>query len=187
MPPPVIPDSLDLAAFKEYLPTARDTGEGYMARVLVGAFELAKDITGRQLDPLSPTPVTITRLARGRKMVRVPDARTVTAVLVDGVEQAEVELHHQPREDSPAPVLEVFRRGRRVQVTGLFGFTSLPAELADAVYTHAARNFHERKALYADILASAEYGTQTYLRQLPARVRDVYTAYQVPSDRWGLE
>lgn len=195
MPDPAVPHGFDLAVAKTYITTTRSTEDVYVAGVLRGVHGFARGHIKRQLKP-SPLehddgPVTERVITQGSRFVRVPDVREIDEVRVDGRVVTEYEQLRLPHEDSPVVRLELYTRGWAVEVDGWFGFDFTDDEedvheLADAIYAHAARVFHERTAMYADILSSAEYGTQTYLRSLPPRVRDVYELYKVPSDWFGI-
>jgi hypothetical protein len=136
---------------------------------------------GRLLTPDS-TPRTLP-VRRGRAIV--PDASTITAVTVDAI---------------AATGYRVLRKdGYIVQITGLpdtateavvdgaFGFTSLPANLADAIYVLAARMHYEEAAQYADQVAVLEgAAVQNYYRQLPPRTKLVFQTFAVPAAVAGL-
>lgn len=179
-----------LETFKLYLDAKKDTNDELLQIILDGTFGQAKRATRRQLGPLPQAnddddPVTL-ELAPESRYVRVPDAREITAVTATGPDGSAVTdwtLLRHPDEDSPAPTVDVGVCVYTISITGLFGFTALPDEFRDAIYAHAARNYYERAALYADLTASDEYGSATYLKKLPSRIRETYEAYMAPADQ----
>jgi hypothetical protein len=62
---------------------------------------------------------------------------------------------------------------------GITADQHMDADLVDAIYTHAARNYKERDALYADQVALTQDGSVVnYFRSLPARVKAVYDLHR---------
>lgn len=121
--------------------------------------------------------------------LRVPDARILSAVEVDGVSAAYRTMVHKDHIVAiavarAAPVYEtpVLPAQRTVTLTGRFGFAVLPANLLEAIYLLAARYHYEKAAQYADQVAILE-GTavQSYYRQLPPRAKLAFAEYMVAS------
>lgn len=137
---------------------------------------------GRQLVPLAADHV-VRRSVRGSVM-RVPDAREISAVTIGGVsiDPATVELVPWPDEDSPAPWirLPVTPAGAVVTVAGRFGFLHLPADLEDSIYVFAARRYRERDAQYADAVDIGDGQSAAYFRSMPANVRQTWEHYRLP-------
>lgn len=191
MPAPDVPAGLDLDELKTYLDTPRESKNDFLKMLLAAAFGFALSETGRQLSPLEDQ--TVTRKVRGNRYVRLPDLRfdEDTVLTLDDVvlvEGDDFELIRRPaRADGPAPQVRLTCLGRVLVVEGDFGFSPLPWDLKDAIYTHTARNYHERTAMYADTTNSNEYGDRRFLRNLPPRVMEIYDDYKVPSDTFGLE
>jgi hypothetical protein len=200
-----IPRSLSLEELKRRVDHTMDADEDLLADDLVSAFMQAQRPapygTGRLLapDPVSDTddPVTRTILTTGRR-VRVPDARSITAVTLDGTETTSYETQMR---DGMVIQLALADDGnwlpqwcngngssqRTVAITGRFGFASIPEDLAGAIYQLAARWHYEREAQYADQVEVLE-GTavQAYFRQLPPRVKLVFASYALPGGIGGL-
>lgn len=203
-----VPLSLSVEELKRRVDHTMNVDEDLLADDLAAAFLQAQAPppygTGRLLTPDpardddAPVERTLTTTAR---RVRVPDARSVSAVTLDGSATTDYQL--VPRNGvyvqialgddgqwtrSPGysqswpPVME-----RTVVVTGRFGFIAIPVDLAGAIYQLAARWHYERQAQYADQVEVLE-GTavQSYYRQLPPRVKLVFASYEVPSAAGGL-
>jgi hypothetical protein len=199
-----LPFSLSLEELKRRVDHKMDIDEDLLADDLAAAVLAAQAPppmgTGRLLipDPARDTDPAVTRvLTSTRRRVRIPDARTITAVSVDGtVTTAFTTLLHRGlvvqmefSEDGrwvPDPGSQVYSI-RTVGVTGRFGFAQVPIDLAGAIYQLAARWHYERQAQYADQVEVME-GTavQAYFRQLPPRVKLVFAAYAVPAAVGGL-
>jgi hypothetical protein len=122
-------------------------------------------------------------LPRGRALIA--DASVISSVVANG---------------SPVTDYDVVRHSgyivqitgldhdiRSIDVTGTFGFSSMPANLVDAIYVLAARMSYEEAAQYADQVSILE-GTavQSYYRQLPPRVKLVFGTFTVPTAVAGL-
>lgn len=203
-----LPTSLSVEELKRRVDHRMNVDEDLLADDLAAAFLQAQAPppygTGRLLTPDpardddAPVERTLTTTAR---RVRVPDARSVSAVTLDGSATTDYQL--VPRNGvyvqialgddgqwtrSPGysqswpPVTE-----RTVVVTGRFGFIAIPVDLAGAIYQLAARWHYERQAQYADQVEVLE-GTavQSYYRQLPPRVKLVFASYAVPPAVGGL-
>lgn len=175
---------LDLAALKARLDITKTTSDVLLQAILDGALDFAVGETRRQFGELGgpgDPPVTIDRYPTDERLIRVPDARQVTTVTIDGAATTAWRLiGRQPAGTTPYPWLRLdARTSGHLQITGKFGFTALPAALADAVYTHAARHYRERDALYGDTVALDDGQVVTFDRAMPARVRATYRAYRV--------
>lgn len=200
------PRSLSLEELKRRLDKTMDVDDDLLLEDLASAFAQAQapppNGTGRLLtpNPDSPlaAPVQLPAIRTRRRLVRVPDAQEITEVLVDDVAvdpadyetisrdgyivRIEIPRDEQAWDSDPWRSHPHRRRQRVVKVTGRFGFTTIPEELAGAIYVLAARYFYERQAQYADQVAILE-GTavQAYYRQLPPRVKLVFNTYAVPT------
>ena len=189
---------LTVEALKRRVDVELSTDEDLLEAYLEAAFLQAQAPpplgTGRLLtpDPASAgdEPVTRRIVTSGSRRIVIPDAREITEVRADGTVISTGGYATTSRQghvvglafpNSYSPVYEV------VEVTGRFGFQSIPANLAEAIYTLAARMYYERDAQYADQVAVAE-GTavQSYYRQLPPRVKLVFASYAVPTGLAGL-
>lgn len=175
---------LDLAALKARLDITKNSSDVLLQSILDGALDFAAGETRRQFGELGGVgdpPVTVDRYPIDERLVRVPDARQVTAVTLDGTAITAWRLvGRQPAGTTPYPWLRLDDRATgHLQITGLFGFAALPPALADAVYTHAARHYRERDALYGDTVALDDGQVVTFDRAMPARVRATYRAYRV--------
>jgi hypothetical protein len=203
-----LPASLSLEELKRRVDKKMDVDEDLLADDLAAAFLQAQAPppygTGRLLtpDPAKDTDPAVARtLTSTGRRVRVPDARSLATVTLDGtavtdyaaVSRNGVVVQLALGDDgnwsrSPGwteswpPVTP-----RTVVVTGRFGFAQVPIDLAGAIYQLAARWHYERQAQYADQVEVLE-GTavQSYYRQLPPRVKLVFASYAVPPAVGGL-
>lgn len=201
-----LPYSLSLEELKRRVDHKMDVDEDLLADDLAAAVLAAQAPpplgTGRLLmpDPLRDTDAPVTRsLMSTRRRVRIPDARAITAVSVDGsalVAATYAVLWHRGlavqmtfADDGQwisVPGVSV-PSNRTVQVTGRFGFAQIPVDLAGAIYQLAARWHYERQAQYADQVEVMEgAAVQAYFRQLPPRVKLVFASYAVPAAVGGL-
>lgn len=149
--------------------------------------------TGRRLTPLpaneADPPAAVTRRIDGSRWVRIPDAREVTLVTVDGVATDQWELRKNKAtdpDDHPRPFLELLRGGLVCEVTGRFGFVEIPADMKDAIYSIAARRMYERESGFVDAIRTNAFGDRTYFKQFPAGVQAAWLRYAVAADRLGL-
>lgn len=205
-----VPRSLSLDELKRRLDRTLDVDDDLLADDLAGAYRAAMAPPpkgcGRELTPDPPyatdDPVT-RRLLTSRRRFRIPDAREITALTVDGVATTAYEtlardgVVVQIDLDDDGSWTERWRGSdvqegraylrRVIVVEGRFGLDPLPDDLAGAIYTLAARWHYERSALYADQVAILE-GTavQSYFRQVPPRVSLAFAAYAVPPIYAGL-
>ena len=178
---------LDLSQLKARLDVTRTDNDVLLQAILDAALDTAAAETRRQLGPLGGTgdpPVAVTRTLDGQRAIRVPDARSIATVTIDGAAVTGWQLAgRRPAGTTPAPylILPAPATGT-VAATGQYGFTTLPAALADAIYTHAARHYRERDALYGDTITLDDGSDVHFYRQFPARVRAVYDLYRIAPD-----
>lgn len=204
-----LPLSLSLEELKRRVDHKMNVDEDLLADDLASAFLQAQQPPpfgcGRVLapSPAKDTDPEVTRaLTSTRRRLRLPDARSVSAVTVDGVAVTgfrtaahrgllvQLELaddgkwsNRWPGGDQESPA---FRR-RDVVVTGRFGFAQVPIDLAGAIYALAGRWHYERQAQYADQVAILENtAVQSYFKQVPPRVQLVFKSYAVPPAVAGL-
>lgn len=199
-----LPYSLSLEELKRRVDHKMDIDEDLLADDLAAAVLAAQAPpplgTGRLLipDPARDTDAAVTRtLTSTRRRVRVPDARSITAVTVDGlavtgyttVVHRGLVVQLMLADDGQwiaVPGVSV-PSDRTVAVTGRFGFVQIPVDLAGAIYQLAARWHYERQAQYADQVEVMEgAAVQAYFRQLPPRVKLVFQSYAVPTAVGGL-
>jgi len=189
-----LPPGIDVDELTPYLGTATalDAGDqAFLEFLLQGVCDYAAQHTGRTLTPnpagTSPenATITITKLVYDNRF-RLPDARTITTVTADDVELTTGQ--YRANVVTPGGTIVYLdlleRQAKSVVVTGQFGFSEVPADLRDAIYTHTARNYRERDAMYADQVELPDGGSVAFFRQLPPRVKLVYDAYRVRP--WGL-
>lgn len=192
----VLPWSLSLEALKrrlnhQELGNDDDKLRDYLAAAVEQAQAHPPYGCGRLLIPDPPAdagPAAVRTLTMTGHSIRIPDARELTEVLVDGVA-----AEYRPLwRDGHIVALTFARQSpmmldvpglpaqRTVQLTGRFGFSTIPANLADAIYLLAARYHYEEAAQYADQVEILE-GTavQSYYRQLPPRTKLVFSTYAV--------
>jgi len=176
---------IELAELKGYLNVKRTERDEFLQLLLDGAVAFAGGTyTKRALEPLDD--VSVRRRVNGSRFIRLPDARTVTKVELDGNEVTDYELLDSPGSSDTTVTIEVFARARIAIVTGQFGMEVVPADLRVAIMVLAARRYWQREAGQSDSVQSQEYGTATYFKELPAEVRVVLDRYSVPSDWMGL-
>jgi hypothetical protein len=155
----------------------------------------------RQLTPLPPLvpvegsdpptvadtadPVVHEAFVNGSRWIRVPDAREITRVEIDGREITGYVLHsHRFPANGPVTHVEIFVRGRVARVTGRFGFVELPEELREAIIATAAHRVAKESTGHVDV-RSDEYGSRQWSKRIPSEARMVFTNYTVPSDVIG--
>ena len=180
---------LSLAELKDYLGPIREARDEFLRRLLNGAFIYAGNHTGRQLEKLPAEgtgSVVVTAVVNGRRFVRVPDARTITAVELDDAAVAATGYQLHSGRGGTIVSIELASRGTTCEVTGTFGLDPLPADLKEAIYVHAAASYHDRESLHSQRQSSEEYGSFQFARFLPVDVKRTYDSYIVGSDRFGL-
>lgn len=179
---------VELDEFKAYVNVTRAEKNALLQSVLNAAIAFGGTYTRRQLELIGVTEVR--RRVSGSRFIRVPDARTVTGVELDGIQLAGVgegfELLGSPGSSPTTTTVEIFARGRNAKVTGTFGMTAVPNDLRDAIIAIAARRYWERETGNSESAASDEYGAASYFRAMPGEVRVVLDSYRVPSDHLGL-
>lgn len=205
-----VPRGLSLEDLKRRLDRTMDVDDDLLADDLAAAFKAAgappPKGCGRELSPDPPrsTDAAVTRTVLStRRRVRIPDAREITAVTVDGtattayatlerdglIVQLDLDDDGQWTDRWRGSDLQEGRATirRTIAVTGRFGFAVLPDDLIGAIYVLAARWHYERDALFADQVAVLE-GTavQSYYRQIPPRVALAFAAYAIPPAVAGL-
>lgn len=180
---------VELEEFKGYVNVTRAEKDELLQQILDGAIAFAGGTyTKRALEPLDGV-AEVRRRLDGSRFIRVPDAREVTEVALDGTElvaEDEYELLESPGSAATTVTIEVFRRGRVAVVTGSFGMAEVPEDLRDSILALAARRYWQRAAGQSDSVQSEEYGVATYFRAMPAEVRVVLDTYRVGADRHGL-
>lgn len=153
--------------------------------------------TGTEEAPVwedTAAPVTVRRRPHYSRFIRVPDAREVTALVLDGttIDPADYELlPRKGREDGPYPTIELVggcRRGRVAEITGRFGFLELPADLKDFILSMAARAYREGPdSQFSDgARIDDEMGRYAYFKQLAPQMQMRANSWRVPSDVMGL-
>jgi hypothetical protein len=205
-----IPRSLSLEQLKRRLDITGNDKDDVLADDLAAAFYQAQAAppygTGRVLAP-DPTRATddpvVRRVLSTRRRIRVPDAREITTVTLDGtalttfepLEKNGLIVQLDIADDygwTQRSAWDCYQEGapfvrRTVVITGRFGFETIPEPLAGAIYVLAGRWHNERQAQYADQVEILEGGAvQSYYRQLPPRVRLAFAEYQVPAAAGGL-
>ena len=201
-----LPYSLSLDELKRRVDHKMDIDEDLLADDLAAAVLAAQQPpplgSGRLLipDPARDSDVPVTRTVTStRRRVRIPDARAITDVVVDGSLLATTAysiLWHRGlavqvtfADDGrwiAVPGVSV-PSNRTVEIIGHFGFAPIPVDLAGAIYQLAARWHYERQAQYADQVEVMEgAAVQAYYRQLPPRVKLVFASYAVPAAVGGL-
>jgi hypothetical protein len=184
-PAPVTPRPVTLDALKRRLDLEASTDDDKLQEYLDAALAQAQAPwphgCGRLLTPDS-VPRTVT-VRRGRALI--PDASAITSVTVDGT--AVTDYKTLRKDGYIVQITGLSDTATEAVVAGAFGFTALPANLADAIYVLAARMHYEEAAQYADQVAVLE-GTavQNYYRQLPPRTKLVFQTYAVPAAIAGL-
>lgn len=186
-----VPNPLTLDGLKRRMDRELDVDDDKLQEYLDAAFVQAQMPSphgcGRLLTPDPPDPeATTTRtvtVLRGR--ARVQDASALTSVTVDDT----VVTNYKPlRKDGYIiQISGLAEDATQAVLTGRFGFTALPGNLADAIYVLAARMSYEEAAMYADNVAILEGDAATvYYRQLPVRTKMVFAGYATPLAVAGL-
>jgi hypothetical protein len=188
-----------LDELKRYVDVEGGADDELLQTELDGEIQRCAAYTARQLTklPASDTEpaVTVSLEQRGRRFVRVPDAREVTAVVVDGVAVTDYQLIRaaMPHDGSVYLAVELYAAAhahgehhhnraehpQTVEVTGRFGFDPFPDDLRVAILTETARHVYERAAGFADSVATGEWGGRSYAKQLGSRARQVYDSYKL--------
>jgi hypothetical protein len=196
-PPDNAPDQVTLEGLKARIDFADDinTDDALLTGVLDAAKAGIVVCTKRNFTTTpapDADPVQKTFLPETRR-VRIPDAREVTEVLVNGAVVApdDYQLLYT-RDDLPAvkvklPISLGVADGTVVEVTGRWGIDVLPDDVVDAIYVHAARHYYEWSAKLADRVTPGEGATaEHYYRSLPTSVTSVYDSMRVLSDWLGI-
>jgi hypothetical protein len=122
-------------------------------------------------------------VTRGRALVQ--DASTLSAVTVDG--NAVTGYTTLRKNGYIVQISGLGDEATEAVLTGRFGFTGIPGNLADAIYVLAARMSYEEAAMYADNVAILEGDAATvYYRQLPVRTKMVFATYAIAPAVVGL-
>jgi hypothetical protein len=136
-------------------------------------------------DPVDPAAVTTRTVpvVRGRALVK--DASVLTEVAVNG--SAVTGYKTLVKDGYIVQISGLAADATEAVLTGRFGFTAIPGNLADAIYVLAARMSYEEAAMYADNVAILEGDAATvYYRQLPVRTKMVFATYAVAPAVVGL-
>lgn len=138
---------------------------------------------GRLLVPTDAGVARTVKVRRGRALV--PDASQIASVTVDGLTVTGYDVVE--KDGYVVMIKGLSRTAASAIVTGRFGFTGIPENLADAIYVLAARSSYEEAAQYADQVEILE-GTavQSYYRQLPPRTKLVFATYALAPIMAGL-
>jgi hypothetical protein len=196
MPETSLPSGLTVSTLRSYLDEQSfdvedDPNEELLQGFLLAAFAQAAEAPpygcGRVLvpDPADDaSTVTRRRLSRGSRFVRVPDARAITEVKVDGTATESFETLER---NGLIVRLELACRGSEVvEITGRFGYLELPWLLSDAIYVLAARYWMERQSRFTDGLQFHDGAPMQRLRLLPNRTKMVFQSFTVPAAVGGL-
>lgn len=192
-----LPGGVTLNQFKAILGTTRTDSDDLLTMYLEGAAGFAADFTRRVLiaEQTDEEPAVAKAFSVGSgTYLRLPDARGITTVDLDGtaLSVGDYVTRHTPFSftDTAVALAGLPSGGTTCTITARWGIVTLPATLCDAIYAHAARNYREKMALYADTveLGAGESGAAlySYFRQLPPRVQAIYSMYQVVVDRLGV-
>lgn len=187
----VQPWSLTLDGLKRRMDRELDQDDDklrdYLAAAVAQMQKPAPNGCGRLLipDPLDPLAAPVTRTVRVRRgRALIPDASEITSVTVDG---APVTYEVLEKDGYVVQISKLDTDATAAVVTGRFGFTTIPEDLADAIYTLAARMAYEEAAQYADQVEILEgSAVQSYYRQLPPRTKLVISSFAVPRAVAGL-
>jgi hypothetical protein len=188
----------DLDALKRYLGDIGDADNDLLADILKGVSGRIERYTGRifapdpplEGDPPEDTADPVTRtvvrdLSKRVRRVRIPDARALTEVKIDGVVVTGWKLRGGDLPDRPAPWLklpgdQLWEDEVDVALTGRFGFNPTPDDLLnEAVYPISARHWHKRQAMWGDAVELPQGGLVSYFRQFDPSVRDVIESYVI--------
>lgn len=204
----LLPADLTLDELKRHIDKQLIAEDPLLEQYLIAAFQQAGADPpygcGRLLlpDPLDDTADPVTRRIRARRrlLIRVPDAREITAVVADGVTidpsgyETVIRNEHivalQLSENLVWPATMHHRHPGGptiVEVTGRFGFATLPMNLREGIYVLAARSYFERGVMYADQVHLEDgAATQVYYRQLPPATVRIFRTFSLPTGYVGL-
>jgi hypothetical protein len=135
-------------------------------------------------DTADPVAVTVEPRDPRKRRVLIPDARLITQVSADGATVASTGDSRYTTFAHRGHVVQLTLpvSCESVTVTGRFGFVALPVSLRGAIYTLAARMWHERDQQFADQVPAGDGApAQAFYRQLPVRVKLVFAGFRVPA------
>lgn len=186
-----IPSSLSLDELKRRLGRELDVDDDTLKAYLDAAFAQAQAPypfgCGRLLEPDPADPAATTtrtvRVTHGRALVK--DASSLSTVTVAG--SAVTGYRTLTKDGYIVQISGLPNTATEAVLTGRFGFSAIPANLADAIYVLAARMRYEEAAMYADNVAVLEGdAASVYYRQLPVRTKLVFATYMVAPAIVGL-
>jgi hypothetical protein len=156
---------------------------------LAEAIGLAQRITGRMLelpDVASDPDDEVTGVwpLRRRRYLRIPDARSVSLVLVDGEEVPARTLTEDGYEligDPTAWTIRLPAAGMQLEITGTFALWPTPKEVKGAILDLAGRQYKSAEGGLGDVVEHGDDGALiTYTERLPLSIRQPFELWQVP-------
>lgn len=180
-------DDLSLGELKVHLDRTLETSDPMLQQLLDAArlqLEAPRPYgTGRLFTPnpeAGGDPVEI-ELPIEYGSVRVPDARSLTEVSVDGTV---VESYRALERNDKAVEIFGLPCGCTAQLTGRFGFLGVPNDLRVAVYVMIAHHLSAGLTGFADrVVAGEGAAASVYYRAIPPRTEMVFESYRPVIDR----
>lgn len=130
-------------------------------------------------------PVLRTFPVASRTVIRVPGLRSATSVSLDGVTLMNNVNYRIDALTFPArfvyiePYRSVSGDAGLISITGRWGYNPSPPRAKMAILSLAARWYHKRDALHADVVGN-DMGTFTFAQDLPSSVQMILNGYRTP-------
>lgn len=181
-------DLATLADLKERMnPREGDIEEALLQKLLTSASERVTDLSGRRflrtpavtVEEPDPDPITLEAWAGSTTWCQAFDLRQVEVISADGADvTAECQLV-RTKPEHPAHGIVLPHQACRVEITGHFGFASVPFSIEDATLGWAQRAYHEIRARMADSTIDPEGAVQNYFRSVPPFVSGPVNKYRI--------
>ena len=122
----------------------------------------------------------------GRLTVPIPDLRSVSSVVLDGVALVADLGYHVAPGAQPTNSLRLLQAPSRYMpgqlvVTGRWGWNPPPADIKDAVLRIASRKLASGAANYSDQVVTPDGSATAYYRQLDGDAQMTLNLYRVPN------
>jgi len=190
-----MPDLVSQAEFDAYVSTdssAASASANHRASALLAAETAAREYCQRDFTVVAAAATATTRLyvPNGSKVLRIHDARAVTAITVDGVAVSSTDYQLEPVGYSWSgryrPYEQIVRLTgtwagdtpgeASVAVTGRFGWSAVPAEVVEAVKI-LGKDILQQRQTVGNLAAAGDFGGRvsmnTYVRTLLGPLRRV--------------
>ena len=129
-------------------------------------------------------------VARGRNIVRVPDLRATTSVVLDGAALDTLSGYYPLDGWEPITTLHLYTpygespgwagtaASGNLTITGRWGWNPVPDDVKYAIKALGSRLYKERNASWADAVALPDGSVLQYFRSLPATVQASISLYR---------